>query len=628
MIKSKPSITKITELDRGTMKRVLNLSDVFAVGYGDLGSSIYYALGVTALFALGATPLALAIAGLIFACTALTYAEMSSMRLAAGGSSSFSRFAINDFISFIAGWVLLLDFIVTIAISAYSAVPYLAYFFPILKQTEPKIILTVLIIVSLFVLNYIGSKHSTRISWILTISTIVTQIIIILIAAFFVWNFPMLLDHFKIGLGNEWSPSWLNFMKGIAMAMVAYTGIESMAQLTSETKNPARTVPRAIVFVTILLVTMYFLISSVALSAVTPQVLSTTYLEDPIAGIVSALPFGDTFLGPWVGLLGSILLIVAANAGLIGASRVAFRMGEYHQLPRFLYKIHPTRKTPYVALAVFGVLASAIVIVGGGDLPFMADLYNFGASLAFATSHLSLLFLRVRQPNLERPFKISFSIPIGKGRSLPVTALFGLIATFFVWLSVMIFKPEGRYLGTAWLIIGIIMYFMYRKKENIDPIATLDIEKIQIPDYKELEFKKIVVATRGDLSSLQLALEIAQKNRAELIVTYVIEVPFSVSILTPMYFKIKEGELVLKEAEAVAREKSLKISPRLLRSRSTARAILDVAKEEEADLIILGGHLSSKGLFFNGKKETIDEVLKQAHCRVLVTYSPNEKSSS
>ncbi len=618
---AKESVTKITELSRGTMRRVLRLSDVFAVGYGDLGSSIYYALGVTAMFALGATPLALAIAGLVFACTALTYAEMSSMRLAAGGSSSFTRFAINDCISFIAGWVLLLDFIVTIAISAYSAVPYLAYFFPVLKTTEPKIALTIVIIALLFILNFFGSKHSTRVSWILTLSTIITQVIIIVIAAFFVWNFPMLLKHFEIGKATLWSPSWLNFFKGVAMAMVAYTGIESMAQLTSETKNPAKTVPKAIVFVTILLISMYFLIASVALSAVTPQKLSTTFLEDPIAGIVSVLPFGKNILGPWVGILGAVLLIVAANAGLIGASRVAFRMGEYHQLPRFLYKIHPKYKTPWIALGLFAVLASAIVIVGDGNLPFLADLYNFGASLAFTSAHLSLLFLRIKQPELERPFKIPFSISLGKGRYLPVSALFGIVATFGVWLSVMFFKPQGRYLGTIWLIVGLIMYFIYRKRENIDPIKTLDIEKIKIPEYEDLHFKHILVATRGDIDSLQMATQLALQHKAFITAIYVIEVPFSVSINTPLVDKMQEGELALKHAEAVARENGVKIQTKLLRSRSIPQTILDLAKEENADVIILSGHLHKPGLF-NNKKEVIAEILKQAHCRVYVSYAP------
>lgn len=620
MKEEKQKVKKITELDRGTMKQVLGMTDVFAVGYGDLGSSIYYALGVTALFALGATPIALALAGLIFACTALSYAEMSSMRLASGGSSSFTRFAINDFVSFIAGWALLLDFIVTIAISAFSSAPYLSFFFPILKLKIPQIIFTTCVIFALFILNFFGSKNSTRISWFLTISTLLTQVVIIAVASYYFVDLKELFHHLKIGQNTLWSPTWGNFFKGTAMAMVAYTGIESMAQLVSETKRPSKTVPRAIMIVTVVLVLMYFGISAVALSVLTPQALSTTYLEDPIAGIVSGFSFGKSFLGPWIGVLGAVLLIVAANAGLIGASRVAFRMGEFHQLPRFLYKLHPKFKTPFIALFIFGLLASLIVILSFGNINYLADLYNFGATLAFASTHLSLIRLRITQPDLERPFKISFSIPIGKGRSIPISALFGLVATFSVWLSVVIFKPQGRYLGLVWLFVGILMYIFYRKQKNIDPIATLQIEKVDIPDYKELKIKKILVPTRGGVETMQIAADLAKLHGSDLLAIYVIDVPFSMSIHTPLYFKMKQAELVLKRAEAIAQETGVSITTKVIRSRSISKTILELAKEEGADLIILGSPSDSRKGIFGAKSEVIDEIVKNSPCKVLVGY--------
>src|SRR3990167_4443991 len=132
---SEPPSRRVTVLDRGNLHRVLNALHLFAIGYGDVGSSIYYALGVTTLYALGATPLALALAGIVFFCTVLTYAELAAAMPESGGSCSFARRAFNDLVSFIAGWALLLDYIVTIAISAYSVGPYLGIFFPVLKTT-------------------------------------------------------------------------------------------------------------------------------------------------------------------------------------------------------------------------------------------------------------------------------------------------------------------------------------------------------------------------------------------------------------------------------------------------------------------------------------------------------------
>lgn len=441
----------IVQMDKGGLRRVLGVRDLFALGYSDVGSSIYYALGVTTLYALGATPLALALAGIAFFCTALTYAEMSAALPEAGGSSSFARHAFNDLVSFIAGWALLLDYIVTIAISAFSVGPYLSYFFPILKMGMANIPFSLIVLAILLLLNIIGVKESTRISFLLAMLAIATQLTIIVIGALFLLNLPSIAHHIRIGVPNaDWSPTWPQFWKGVSMAMVAYIGIESITQLGGETRHPARAIPRAIFLTMITLFLMYFGISAVALSAIHPKVLATQYLEDPLAGIAAALPIGSSFFGPWIGILGATILFVAANAGLIGASRLTFAMGEYYQVPRVFYRLHPRFRTPYVSLAMFAGLAALVILVAK-RLIFLADLYNFGAMLAFFLAHLSLLGLRVRQPDLERPFKIPVGIPFGQRVRLPVTAIIGLLATVAVWIDVVISKPAWRNLGFLWM---------------------------------------------------------------------------------------------------------------------------------------------------------------------------------
>src|SRR5579872_5145220 len=243
---------KVVHLEKKSLKRVLGASDLFAVAYGDLGSSIYYAFGITALYALGATPIALLIAGLVFICTALTYSEMATTFPEPGGSATFSRYAFNDLISFIAGWGLLLDYIVTVAISAFAIPPYVKYIFDLFSIGYPSSVLfqttaTIAIITFLFFLNVVGIKHSGRFSWFLAVITIASQLFLIIFGALFLLNLPYVWSHLRIGVpGADWSPTWGQFLKGIAMAMVAYTGIESVAQLGAETKKPAVSIPRAI----------------------------------------------------------------------------------------------------------------------------------------------------------------------------------------------------------------------------------------------------------------------------------------------------------------------------------------------------------------------------------------------
>jgi basic amino acid/polyamine antiporter, APA family len=604
---------KISQVDQGSMKRVLGVKDLFAVGYGDLGSSIYYALGITAMFALGATPIALLLAGLVFACTALTYAEMSSVMHDSGGSATYSRKAFNDLISFIAGWGLLLDYIVTIAISSYSVGPYFSYFIPSLSEVYYKIPFAAVLVALIALINFLGVKHSTRLSIVLTNITIVTQIVIVIIGFVTVFSVSEFFEHLAIG-GNDkvWSPSWIHFIKGVAMAMVAYTGIESMAQLSSEAKNPSKTVPRAIILSMVLLLLMYLCISAVSLAVLTPQELSTTYLEDPMRGIVENFSIGGGVLAPWIGLLGGVILIVAANAGLIGASRLSFNLGENFQLPRVFYKLHKKRKTPYIALIIFAVLSILIVVWSFGKLAFLADLYNFGAMLAFFSAHISLIAHRIRFPNAKRPFKVGFNIPF-RDKQIPVTAIVGAISTLAVWILVIVTKKEGRILGLAWFAIGLVIYFFYRKKYNISPTTQLKVEKVKVKEFKSHKIKKILLPIRGQNFEPMVyqACALARSYKASLTIVHVLDIPFSISLGAHLLSKEMYGRNVLSEAQAIGVDQEIRVEAKSLRSRSVAKSLISMIKEDEVDLILLGSKRHSIGT-------VAQEVLKHAPCKVWI----------
>jgi APA family basic amino acid/polyamine antiporter len=615
----------IVQMDKEGLMRVLRVRDLFAIGYSDVGSSIYYALGITTLYALGATPLALALAGIAFFCTTLTYAEMSSALPEAGGSASFARHAFNDMVSFIAGWALLLDYIVTIAISAFTVGPYLAYFIPALKGVA-NVPFTLMVLGVLLALNIFGIRESTRISLLLCIFGIATQLAIILIGGLFLLNIPhiaQIAHQMRIGVaGVDWSPTWPQFWKGVSMAMVAYIGIESISQLGGEARNPGRTVPRAMLLTMVALFVMYFGISTIALSAMHPKVLATQYLQDPLAGIAAALPRGGRLLAPWVGVLGAMILFVAANAGLIGASRLTFAMGEYYQVPRIFYKLHPRFRTPYVSLSLFAGLAALVILVAK-RLTFIADLYNFGAMLAFSLAHLSLLGLRVRKPDLARPFRIPFNIPFGRAK-LPISAIIGLLATVGVWIDVVITKPAGRNLGFAWMAIGLVCYLAYRQKQRIAPTAHVEIERVKVPEFTSVSTRKILVPTLGgpDTENLQFACEMAKRRGAEVTALYVIEIPSALPIDTFLPDRLSEADAALKRAQAIGREFEVAVTTHLLQARSAGQAILDLAKEKNFDAIVMGTSYRRGASAWLGA--TTEYVVRNAPCRVLICKSPTK----
>ncbi len=609
----------IPEIDKGHLKRILGIFQVFSVGYADLGSSIFYALGITAVFALGATPIALALAGIVFICTALSYAEMSSMYHDAGGSASFARHAFNDTISFVAGWGLLLDYIVTIALSAFTIIPYLTPFFPVFHHLDVRLLCTIILILIVFGINFIGIKDSTKVNSVLTVCTLLIEIILVgvgLAVAPHIWD---MFKHLAIGVqGTSWSPSWHDFIKGTAMAMVAYTGIESMAQLGSETRKPARTVPRSMMLTMVVLILMYIGLSVTALSLIGPERLAGEFKENPIQGIAREIPFGEDIFLPMVSVLAVILLFAASNSGLIGASRLSFNMGAYYQLPRFFHKIHPYFKTPYVALAFFALAAIAVVIFSHGYMEIIADLYNFGSQIAFFATHMSLIVMRCKKPHQRRLFKVPFNLTIA-GRQIPITAIIGALASLGVFLLVVLTKPEGRNLGCVWMALGLALFFGYRKKKNIPVSSHVSIEKIKIPNFQPLSIHKILVPVGPgtQLETIQIACELAKLHTAHIHLLHIIEIPFSLPLDATFSDKVEKGSSLLKTAEAVVIDEGVAATIELLRSRHIEEAILQIICQRGYDLVILG-RMKSTPKFPKGVGEITEKILTESSCRVWI----------
>ena len=297
-------------------------------------------------------------------------------------------------------------------------------------------------------------------------------------------------------------------------------------------------------------------------------------------------------------------------------------MGEHYQVPHFLHKLHPHFRTPYAALAIFTLLACLVVVLSRGKIIFLADLYNFGAQIAFFSAHMSLIVLRLKNPQLQRPFKAPFNIPVGKGRSIPLTAIIGALATFAVWLIVVITKPDGRNLGFIWLGLGIAMYLYYRKKKRIAPLGTLSIEKIKIPAYQPMHLKHILVTARseGNTDALQTACQMAKSSHAKIAAIHVLEIAPAIPMHAELLDRERVGEAALKRAEAVAHEYGLSIELKLIRARKIENAILDLISQNNYDMVIVGtrkDELKERNHF----AVEVERLLKDAPCRIIFCKS-------
>ena len=410
------------------LERVLGAPALFATAYGNVGSSIYYALGLVAGIALGLTPLVFIISGLIFAATAATYAEGTVRYPEAGGSSSFARHAFNELVSFGAAWAQMLNYVITIAISVIFVPHYLSIFWAPLRTNPWDIIVGIAFTWILVGLNIIGVQEAARLNIFLAVVDFATQLLLVALGFVLIFRPHVLWSNVHFGH----APTWGAFLLAIPVGMIAYTGIETVSNLAEEARDPVRTIPRSISWVAIAVFAIYFTLPWIALSAMPVVHEGGHYVtqlgqnpphgfkNDPVLGLVENLGLHGAVLSAakvYVGILAATILFVATNAGVIGASRITYSMSTYRQLPEVFRRLHPKLKTPWLSLIVFAGIGST-VFVASGQVDFLGRMYAFGAMLSFTIAHVAVIALRVKGQNDEVGWRArpNLRIPGSTGR--------------------------------------------------------------------------------------------------------------------------------------------------------------------------------------------------------------------
>ncbi|MEM3061381.1 MAG: APC family permease [Candidatus Bathyarchaeia archaeon] len=464
---------KEPRLRRG-LRRSIGIGGLFSIGHADVGAGIYLALGLVTLYAGYAAPLAIGVAAIAYALTGLTYAELSSTYPKAGGSATFARVAFGDGISFLAGWMLCLDYVVTAAIFSIPAIGYLSYFAPWLKQPVWLGVGAILMLTGLVLLNIIGIRESVTFTLTLCLLDIISEVVLIILGLVLVLIPTGALLHWPYTFNLGKNPTWSEFVQGITLAMVSYLGIEAVAQAAEETKIAGRTVPRATMLTVSTVVALYLIISVVAVNLVSPEILSTEWKEDPISGVASALPLAGWLMAGWIAILGSTISITAANAGIIGFSRMLYALSQYKLLPKKFGETHPKFRTPHVSILTLGfgsiLLVSISIFAFQGEavdpLVLLGSLYNVGALFSYVNAHLGVIVTRNTERTRFKPFKVPISLHFrrnGEPIEIPLLPLLGFIVTGVIWLAVVATHELGRLLGLIWIIAGFSIYVCFRK---------------------------------------------------------------------------------------------------------------------------------------------------------------------
>ncbi len=619
------------------LERVLGVNALFSTAYGNVGSSIYYALGLVASYALGLTPVVFVITGLFFVCTAATYAEATAMYPEAGGSSSFARRAFNEFWSFFAAWGQMLNYVVTVAISAFFVPHYLgSVIWEGLRHSPGDIVGGAVIIAILAAINVVGVKESAGLNIGLAVVDFLTQVLLVVVGIALVLapDPQILVDNVHLGI----APTWKDFILAIPIGMIAYTGIETISNMAEEAKDETRSIPAAIKRVEIAVFAIYFTLPAVALVALpvtqtadgTYQTLlglpedQGGYAGDPIAGLVANLHLG-MFQRPaeiYVGILAATILFLATNAGLIGVSRLVYSMGIHRQLPDRLRQLHPRFRTPWIGIIVFGVVAILITLPGQAN--FLGNLYAFGAMLSFTIAHLAVLRLRVSKPDFPRPYRGPGNLTIG-GRDVPMFAVIGGLGTAAAFVVTVVLHPAVAITGVAWLTLGVIVYMLYRRHQGLDLTST---HKVAIPQPvvdHEAEYDSVLVPLADgmyDASVIATASKLAARKRRGIHVLALVTVPASLPISARMPDAESAAESLIEQAKVRA---GARVSGHVekIRSGQAGRRIVEEALDMRAAAIVMPLPSRVNGASLFGK--TLETVLAERPCRVIIESQPDTR---
>jgi APA family basic amino acid/polyamine antiporter len=626
---------------------------LFAVAYATMAGAVYFSLGAVAGRALALTPVVFLAAALFFVLSLMTYVEGASLHQERAGATVFARYAFNELVSFVAGWAILLDFVILIALTTLSATNYLSAFWAPLADGPAEELVGALIIVAVAVANVIGpTARRIRRLVTLTAADLVLQVTVIALGFVLVFN-PGDLSG-SIAAGN-WPPvgAWV-FALAIA-ATVASSGLDASSGLAGEVAISRRGLKRLVAARTGTVLVLYVGISLVALSALPVSggrtALGSEHVEAPLLGVVAAFEPGSAVsqvLVYAVGGIGALILIAAANSAMLGLARLGYSLATNRQIPSALGRLHPARSTPFVVILAAGVLAVALVLPG--DLDLLIGIYAFGGMLALTIAHLSVCVLRYREPERDRPYVMPGSIRVGAGR-LPLPAAAGALLSGLGFLSVVFLHVGARIVGLVWMALGIGLYVVYRLTEGkpllrrvVVPAEALASEPL------EAEYGSILVPLLGtplDDDIVQTAGRLAGAERedegepgAVIEALWIFEVPLALPLDAALpEAQLKEARRALSHAKDVGEEyEGVEVATATVRARRAGQAIVEEARRRGVEVIVLGAEEPSRirggallggvGRLENYIGEVTRYVLEKAPCRVILTAPPAAETAS
>jgi basic amino acid/polyamine antiporter, APA family len=626
--------------------RPISYRALFAVVYTTSVSSVYFALGVIAHRADGLTPVVLLCAGVFFQLTAMTYAEGASLHRERGGSAVFARYAFNELVSFVAGWAIMLDYTILVAVTSLTVPAYLAVFWSPLGHGAPRLLLALGVIAFVALDNLTGvSARQLRRRIVITAADLGLQALIIVLGVFLVFHPHHLTE--SVDLWSHPTPSNLAF--ALPIAVIAFTGLEAAASLAGEVQATVREVKRLVGWGAAVIVLIYVGIAVVGFAALPVHDgvsdLGVRHIDAPLIGIAEAFhPKALADALKYAVAIGAALgLAAAAGSAMLGVSRTGYSLATNRQIPSAVGRLSHRWGTPVVVIGVAALGAAALVLPA--DLELLIGIYAFGALLAFTIAHVSIIVLRFREPDRQAGFTMPLSVPF-RGASLPIPAVIGAVLSATGLLAVLIFHSPARYVGLGWLAFGLALYVIYRKTQGKPLLKRVTIpERALRHEISEPDFGSMLVpifGTQLDDDIVQTAGRLAgethddvEEEGAVIEAIWVFEMPLSLPLDAPLPdAQVKRARAALSRAKLVGEEyEGVEVATAMVRARRAGQAIVQEARRRGVEAIVLaaeepsrvrGGSLlgGAGGPMENYVGEITKYVIRKAPCRVILTAPP------
>lgn len=503
------------EMMRGGLRRDISVWGSFMWGYADVGADIYAALGIVVAASMGLAPLAFAVAGSVYVLIGFAYTELASSYPVAGGGQYYTARGLGDFLGFVAGSALLLDYTIDIALFAAASAGYVNFFIPAIREYKVTwgpfhqinpiwAAETVVLILFLIWLNIRGVRESSLFNEILGSIDMITESSVIILGFLFAWKPELLVQQF-----HTQQPTFSQFMYGSSLAIISYVGLESISQAAQETRRPATIIPRTSIGL-IFSVLLFALAFSTLGMGMLPWQQIAEHQGDPVALLAHNIPLIGVIAGPFAAMLGATILLISANTGVMGSSRLTFSMSELGLATKWMDAVHPKYRTPYRTIVVFSFMAIAEALLSfltPQALDTLGNMYAFGATLAYLLVFASLVRLRFVDPVTPRPYRVPLNIRWRRGGEtiqVPLLGFLGIAGVSLILFEVILTHTIGRIAGPAWVILCLAYYVWYRRRQGYPVFGSLPrdwtAEQLAIlesaEEYSLLEEYKFALAAR------------------------------------------------------------------------------------------------------------------------------------